>query len=262
MAWRPWRRWESSGAGLCYTWCHLYSQTPSTRTPRCAPSRRRTPTSWITSTTASSRAVWWFLNSAQVSTKKHLCVIKPCSHVMSGFAPNVKDDFYANKWWYSHPHLVSDVGFPVEVGAQALLDAVVQFLTDLPPDLALRHVMVINKDEHVSSVIASAFEQVSVTHRIRLRTGQCHTSHPPSNRSVSHIASAFEQVSITHRICLQTGQCHTSHPPSNRSVSHIASTLKTGQCHTSHLHSNRSVSHIASGFKQVSVTHHIHLQTG
>ena len=56
---------------------------------------------------------------------------------------------------------ISDVGFPMEVNVQALLDAVVQFLTDLPQGAALKHIMVINKDEHISAVLASAFQQVS-----------------------------------------------------------------------------------------------------
>ena len=49
----------------------------------------------------------------------------------------------------------------MEVSAQALLDAVVQFLTDLPHGAALKHITVINKDELISAVLASAFQQVS-----------------------------------------------------------------------------------------------------
>ncbi len=49
---------------------------------------------------------------------------------------------------------------PQETSVQSLLDAVVQFLTDLTPESTLKDIAVINEEADVASLVASAFEQV------------------------------------------------------------------------------------------------------
>ncbi len=51
-------------------------------------------------------------------------------------------------------------GMPQETSVQSLLDAVVQFLTDLTPESTLKDIAVINEEAEVASLVASAFEQV------------------------------------------------------------------------------------------------------